>query len=525
MKKLRFALCGFWHETNTYATEAMGFTKMDKFYAVEGAPIVELLKGADSVPGGFIETCHRLDIEVVPGFYALAFPSSTIERETYETIKRNTLKAIEKILPLDVVMIELHGAAVVKGIDDPEGDLLEAIRGVVGNDVKIITTLDLHGKITDKIINNIDYINGALCYPHLDLKPRADEAVERIVDILNNKYTPFLAYEYIPIVFPMLTTEADTFARDIKNYAIEISKRDGVLDCTVLHGFPLSDTTLSGMRVMVTTDKNNKLAEKYAKELGLYIWENRSRIKENYKKFVSPEEAIEYVKREKNIDNAENEASDFNQQILKTSYGYLPNESNNKPILLADVADNPGCGASVDATFLLEEMIKANLEKSVFLGLLDREVVDLALKHGVGSTIEVSLGGKHGKWSGNSIKTKAYVKSISDGHITYRGLSKGQKLDIEPIVRLIIGNVEVVVIRKPIQGLDDNFATELGIQYSDYNVVALKSAVHFRLFFTDKVEKILLVDTPGLGSNDIELFPKENSKSNLYPVHSDSIYE
>lgn len=521
MKKLRFALSGFFHETNTYATEATGVTTSKSVLSLDGPDVIGQWKGSGTVGGGFIEACERLDIEIVPGFYAYILPSSTIEREAYESIKGSLLASIERIMPVDAVMIELHGAAVVEDIEDPEGDLLEGIRGVVGPEVKIISTLDLHGKITDKMVLNADYLNGVLCYPHLDLNSRAQEAVERIVDTINANHSPRLAYEYIPVVFPVLTTEEESFARDIKKYAQEIAQREKVLDCTVLHGFPYSDTSLSGMRVMVTTDDDVALAKEYAKELASYIWENRSRIHDAYQSFISAEDALAHLK---DKFGTHDETEELPEQTVKTSYGFIVDKKCHKPILLADVSDNPGCGCTGDATFLLKEMIKANLGKSVFLGLKDVETVNLALKHGVGATIEVELGGKHGKWTGNSVKTKAYVKSISDGRVTFRGLSRGMKLDMGPIVRLIIGNVEVVAIQKAFQGLDDNFATELGIQYSDYNFIAIKSAVHFRAFWMDKVEEIMLVDTPALGSNNIELFPKENCENELYPFCKDFEY-
>src|SRR5207253_5740237 len=143
---MRIAIAGLSHETNTYADPIMGTTSLEDFRVRRGASILRL-SGTRTYVGGMLDACAAIDAEVVPTIWALAGPSGTIEAGAYALIKADLLAAVASELPLDAIVLELHGAAVAEGVDDVEADLGAALREIVGG-TALVAALDLHGNIT-----------------------------------------------------------------------------------------------------------------------------------------------------------------------------------------------------------------------------------------------------------------------------------------------------------------------------------------------------------------------------------------
>jgi microcystin degradation protein MlrC len=520
---IKAVIGGFVHETNTFSTESQGKSYLDGMIRTSGQAMIDKHKGTNFW-GGYYDMALENNWELIPTvFYFFEKSFGLVAAEAYAQAKKEILDGIQAAMPVDVVFVTNHGAGVAEGTPDLEGDMVESVRALVGPDVKIISTLDLHGKCTEKSVANYDFINACLLYPHTDLGARSREAAELLPAMIAGDIKPTLHCEYIPISFAVTTTDEGTIAFEILELAREIGARDGVLDCSVLHGFPCQDSAFVGMTVMVTTDNNETLAQQYAKELATWIWNNRERtLFEGLTTDQALERAGELLEKQ---DRALTRKSESDKESIAFGFGFVPDANSQGPVVICEYGDNHGSGGAGDTTHLLRAMIEAKLEQACMLNVRDPETVQQALTAGVGATINVRLGGKIDyPRGGEPIEAEAYVKSIADGKVTGRGVDKGMTWDMGPTARLIMDGIDVVVISKGIQTFDDTFGRLHGIVAEEYRVVAVKSANHFRAYYNDIACEILTCDTPGLGAGDVTLFEYTQMEYPIFPHDPDATY-
>lgn len=487
----RLAVAGLGHETNTYADEAFGTTGLDRFVIVRGDAILGI-RGKGTSIGGFLERAAEIGAEVVPTYYANCEPSGTIDADAYATLRGSLLDALRSAMPFDALAIELHGAAVAVGTDDVEGDLGAAIRAVVG-DIPIVGALDLHGNVSDDMGRCYDALLGCHLYPHTDLRERGIEAVDLIARMLAGEVRPVTHVEHLPVLLPPATTDPGNPAADMNEVCAEIESRPGVLDCTVFHGFPYTDTPLVGVHVVVTTDDDADLASSCGREVGRWIWQQRERFRP---------EALEPVVAMK-----------------------LATQAKRFPVVINDTSDNPGGGTPGDGTHVLRAFIDAGLEQACFAMICDPETVRQAIAAGVGATIDVRLGGKHGDLHGEPIAAPAYVHSLSDGRVELTGpMLTGVRLRLGPMARMRVHGVDVIVSSVASQTFDPEVFLLHGIDVRRYRYVGLKSSQHFRAGFGDLAAEVITADSPGLTSQRVEVFRHERAAAPLWPVDPAATY-
>jgi microcystin degradation protein MlrC len=488
----RLAVAGLGHETNTYADDALGTTGLDRF-SIAGPDVIRRMSGQNTSVAGMVDRAAELGIELVPTYWAYCQPSGTIEADTYAHLKAGLLDALRAAMPFDALAIELHGAAVAIGTDDVEGDLGAAIREIVGA-IPVVGALDLHGNVSDAMGQHYDALLGCHLYPHTDLHDRGVEAVDLIVRMLDGDVAPVTHVEHVPILLPTATTDAGHPAARMNEVCADIESRPGVLDCTVFHGFPYTDTPLVGVHVVVTTDGDADLAQSCGREVGQWIWDHREEFRPEV---LEPEVAVK-----------------------------LALQADAYPVVINDTSDNPGGGTPGDATHVLRAFLEADLHDACFAMIKDPETVHQAIAAGVASTIDVRLGGKHDALHGEPIEARAYVHSISDGKVTLTGpMLTGVTMRLGPMVRLIIAGVDVIVYAS---GASQTFDPEVfllhGIDVRRYKYVGLKSSQHFRAGFGAIAGRIITADSPGLTSQRVEVFDHTRPPGPLWPVDPDATY-
>jgi microcystin degradation protein MlrC len=488
----RLAVAGLGHETNTYADEGLGTTSLDRFNIFRGDAILRMT-GQNTSIAGFVDRGTELGLDVVGTYWAYCNPSGSIEAAAYETMKRDLCDALRAAMPFDALAIELHGAAVAVGTDDVEGDLGAAIREIVG-DIPVVGALDLHGNVSDAMAAHYDALLGCHLYPHTDLHDRGVEAVDLIARMLDGEARPVTTVEHLPILLPTATTNEGFPAARMNEVCAAIEARPGVIDCTVFHGFPYTDTPLVGVHVVVTTDGDAELAEACGREVGAWIWSHRE---------------------------------EFRPEVLEPAVAVkLATQADAFPVVINDTSDNPGGGTPGDATHVLRAFLDAGLTDACFAMIKDPETVQQAIAAGVGSSVEVRLGGKHDRLHGEPIEAPAYVHSITDGNVTLTGpMLTGVTLRLGPMVRLRLGGVDVIVYST---GASQTFDPEVfllhGIDVRRYKYVGLKSSQHFRAAFGPIASQIITADSPGLTSQRVEVFDHTRRPGPLWPVDPTATY-
>lgn len=485
---MRVAIGQVTHETNSFSSELTDEAAFRQRSWDKGENVFPKHKGVRSYIGGMLDEGKEIGgYEFLPTFAANASPSGPITAETWSTITNNLLEGLRNAAPFDAICLDLHGAGISENSFDIEGDLLKAIRDEFGYEIPLVANLDLHANMTQKMIDHSDLLLGVNLYPHTDTYERGREIIKRLYQMLKGEIHPVMSLKLLPMIMPTTTTLFGPAA--IVNEKCRIwESKEGMLDCTFFHGFPYTDSPEIGVSVLAIADGNKALAIEAAEDVATDIWLMREQFQVS---LPSAAEGLEMVW-----------------------------ASEEAPIVVNETSDNPGAGGPGDGTHLLSEMLNANVPLTCFAHICDPEVVEAAFQAGEGAEIEVDLGGKKDTLHGSPLRVVAKVLLVT--HCVFTATSmmvKGRRTDLGRSVRLLIGNVDVIVTEIKSQLFDDELLKLHGINMSTYKLIALKSSQHFRAFFQPLVAKIITVDTPGISTFDFSTFEYTSAAKDKYPLN------
>jgi microcystin degradation protein MlrC len=491
---MKIAIAGLNHETNTYC---QGQTQLEDFYVFRGNKMFKQ-EGTDTSIGGAIKTCRQLDIEPIPIIVASTQPSGIIAADAYDSLKSEILSGIQSAQPIDGVFLDLHGAGVVDGLQDLEGDLTSAIRALVGEAVPICATFDLHGNISQQMADALDGVFACHQYPHIDLHLRAEEAIGLIANMLEESYRPVLHVESLPLLMPTTTT-FEGQGKSMLEYILGEEQAKDIIDVSWFHGFPYTDIEHVGTHICVTHRNDRQQAESLAKKIATKLWQKR----EDFRAVsLTAEEAVEAA------------SIEVNKQ-----------HKDKKPVVINETSDNCGGGTPGDGTHLLRAMLNAKLEHACFGFIVDADVAEQAHRAGVGASINISLGGKTDDLHGEPLSLSVYIKALHDGRLTMQAMGRGARINYGKLARLQVDGMDIIVGSRRSQTFDTEPFLAVGIDVTRFDYIALKSSNHFRAGFTELAAKIITADPPGLTTHHVEIFPRQHAPEPLWPVDESARYE
>lgn len=490
---MRIACGGVQHETNTFATVD---TTLADFIRDSGCgpdfaggeTLRRLYRDTGTIHGGFIAGAEQAGFELIPLICAHAQPSGVVHDAAFDFLLGQFLKRLEHVLPVDGVLLDLHGAMVTESHADAESAYIAAVRDLVGPDVPIVVTLDLHGNIGRRSAELADVLIGFKTYPHVDMYDRGHEAAMLIARIVRGEVRPTQAYRQLPLMTmpPMQCTLREPMQSMMRRLA-ELEASAGVLTTSVMQGFPFADIGDAGVSVFVTTDNDQALAEKLADQIAGWMWELRDELQP---KLMPVDEVIRFAR-----------------------------ENTEGLVIYADGSDNPGGGAPCDGTVVLRALLDAKFEGAVVGVLYDPETASQAHAAGVGKTIPARIGGKTDDKHGSPIVADAYVRALCDGHFIYHGaMRRGLVGEFGPMALLVIGGVEIVVASRRQQLLDSEMLRVVGVTPQHRKLLVAKSAVHFRAELGPLASHIFDADTPGIHRPDFGAFQYKNVRRPIYPL-------
>ncbi len=484
---MRIAMAGFSHETNTYCPAP---TELHHFVRWHGAKIADEAVGTATVWGGFVDRSHELGLEPVPTYSADAVPSGTISSDAYAAIRRELLAALREAEPFDAIALNFHGAAVVDGLDDPEGDLCAAVRTLAGRR-PVGAVFDLHGNLTQSMCDHLDVALGYRTYPHVDTKERGVECVDALAELVRGAPRRSIYLATVPMLLPSTNTFHGPGAA--ANRACDrVEERGGVFDCTLMHGFPYADVDIANLSVLCTAS-DDFAAREGAEYVAKWMWAHRDEFR---RESLEPSAAVGVA-----------------LDILATK---------GRPVVINETDDNPGGGAPGDGTRLLRALIDAGRPAgTIAFGFVwDPETAERAHDAGVGATLDVVLGAKHDGLHGLPIESRAEVRALSDGRWTLKELGKGTRVNLRAMACLRIDGVDVVVSSRRQQTFDDGPFEIHGLNVADYELVGLKSTNHFRAFYEPRASAIVTSDGGGLTTERLDSFSRVRDGRSLWPLAS-----
>ncbi|MFU8817120.1 MAG: M81 family metallopeptidase [Pseudomonadales bacterium] len=495
---MRIALAGISHETNSYCRD---LTRAGDFRQLRGERLLRT-RDQQSDIGGAVAACEALGIEPVPLLYATAQPSGVIDADAYVAFKQEILDGLASAGHLDGVVLCLHGAGVVESTDDLEGDLAAAVRALVGPELPVAASFDLHGNVTRVMADALDGVFACHHYPHIDLHERAAEAVAFVAAKAREGFATAIHVERLPLLLPTTTTFLGAGQLWLERMLAAEAPVE-VVDVSWFHGFPYTDIAHVGSAVVVTVrcddaspqalEGSRQRAGLLAKQLAAGLWGAREAFRPAS---LSAAEAVAAAQ--------------------AVSGG---------PVVIHETSDNCGGGSPGDGTHLLRAMLEAGLDHACFGFIVDPQAAMAAHHAGVGALVELALGGRYDELHGLPLAVRGHVKSLHDGRIVMQAMFKGAPLNLGPMARLVVDGVDIIVASRRSQTFDPEPFLAVGIDVRRYRYVALKSSNHFRAGFQDVASAIITADPPGLTTHRIEIFPREHAPGPLWPVDENASYD
>lgn len=474
-------------ETNTFAPICIDRRAfVESLYAPPGQhPATPTLCTAPITVGRAV--CAAKGWTLIEGTAAWADPAGLINRQAFESLRDEILDQLRAAMPVDAVVMGLHGAMVADGYLDPEGDLLARIREIVGPDVLICAELDPHSHLTQKRVDAVNFFVVFKEFPHTDFVDRAEDLWRIAVDTLEGRVKPIMSVFDCRMIDVFPTSREPM--RGIVDRMFALEKQDPeVLSLSVIHGFMAGDVPEMGTKTIAVTDGNEAKGKALARSIGLELFDKRGT-------FMMPQ-----------IGEAEAVAL-----AMKA-------DTSNGPVVIADVWDNPGGGTAGDATVLLRELM-AQGASNVAAGLVwDPIAVQICMAAGEGAEIPLRFGAKSAPNTGDPIDALVKVVKVASNAEMKFGDSIAPFGDA---ARIHFNGIDVILGTVRVQSYDPSLFTALGIDPLSKKILLIKSTNHFYAAFSKIASKILYCSAGKPYPNDPATNPYRRVRRDIWPILQD----
>ncbi len=460
---LRIAYGGIGIECSTYSRLR---TRMEEF---------TILRGAELTSSDRFQFLKRYPVTFQPTLVATAVPGGPIERKTYDALKAEFLQRLQALLPLHGLYLPMHGAMFVEGLQDAEADWYRAARKLVGPDCLLSASYDLHGNISQPIIDTLDMLSAFRTAPHIDREETMLRATDMLVDCLRRKIRPTLMWVPIPVLMPgeRSSTEWQPGKR-LWAQLPALNRQPGILDVSLLVGYVWADEPRSTAAVVVTgaaPETQRKLATNLAQQ----YWDARA--------------DFQFGADTCTVDGCVQRAIDAKTQ----------------PAILADSGDNPTGGGNGDQATVLESLLRHKARNVVFAGIADRPATEACYQAGVGARIPLSIGATLDPQASQPVHAEAVVKFL---------LAEGNPSLREAVVEIQGITLVLSAYRRPYHDIQD--FTRLGLDPKSFRIVVVKSG-----YLSPELAPIanpsLMALSDGAINQDIVHLPANRFRPPTYP--------
>lgn len=487
---MKILIARFNHETNTFSPVP---TPLEAFAPAYGEAAYRANLGMRTAMAAFIDLAQSAGATLVTPLSATANPSGTVHAQAYDELTGCIVNAVPGC---DAILLDLHGAMVAENSVDGEGDLLARIRAAAPS-VPIGVALDLHGNITQKIIDNADVVVGFKTYPHIDMYETGLHAGRLLLAMLHGRRQYTVRWRQLPLMSHTLrsTTLYGAMLRAVQ--AARIAEQEGVPAASIFAGFSLADIESPCVSVVVTaedTPHGVTAAQAVADRIAEQIWSDRAQF------IYDSEPLVDSLAR---------------AQALAVDA--------RRPVLLVDHSDNCMSGGTCDTMDVLQAALAQGLQDIAVGPLCDTQAVQTMIEAGIGATVNLALGNKVPLTQLGIVKhpmlVRGTVRVISDGEYTVTGpIYTGQRCCMGRTVLLDIGAAQIVVTERPHEPWDLGVFQCIGLDPCAHRFLLLKSRMYCRPVFEPLAQALIECDSPGVTSSNYALFPFSRVKHPVFPL-------
>ncbi len=407
--------------------------------------------------------------EAIPLLMASAFPGPALSSSCYAELKLRMLTALRSAAPFDGVLLSLHGSVATGDGGDVEGELLAEIRSLVGPEVPLVATLDLHAHVTKAMVLNSDALLAWETYPHQDAFRTGARAAQLLVRIVSGEVTPAMVMAKVPVIVSGLLghTEGPGPFAEVMRFAKSHEGRGVILSTSVFLVHPYLDMFDMGGGGLVVTNGDAHAAERLAREIASNYWDSRFEFEP---RLLKPKDAF--------------------AQGLRIEGG---------PVLLVDAADCCGGGAAGDSVSVLREMLACDLlDVPALVPVVDGEAAATCRMAGVGQTVELRLGHKIDPQWGEPLRVAGTVRAVKFATFRYvGGMWQGQEADMGLTAVLEIGRIRVLITSRAIYDWADEQFRCMGLNSDEAKFIVVKNPMNYRFAYSGISRGAILLDTPG----------------------------
>ena len=488
---LRIAVAQISSESNHFVS---GLAGLDFFrttgYLLEGPELLDLGR-SDTEVGGFLSILQSEEqVEVVPLLAARANSGNPLSADCYRFLKRRLLEGLCRNLPVQGVLVSCHGSMGVQDLDDPEGDLAGGLRDIVGPRVPLALTLDLHGNLTQAMVQSADILVGYHTYPHRDASQTGQRAARLLLRAARGQSRPAVALARLPLILTSFnaSTEGDTAFARLRREADRMERtRPEVLSASVFNVGAYIDVPEMGCSSLVVTEGDEALAGELARRLALQHWEER----ESYR--VEPVTVADAVERGRRIQGG--------------------------PVLLLDTADTTGGGAAGDSIALARSLIELRVEEPCLAMVVDPQAVGDCWHREPGSRFQVEVGHRLDPQWGKPLAVEAVLQRKSEGRFRYRGgILGGTEVSMGRSLVLQVGRLQLMVVSRPTYEWADEQYRSMGLDPRQAKFVCVKNMMNFRVGYGGIMKGFFVVAVPGPTPADMGMLPFRRIRRPVYPL-------
>lgn len=486
---MRIAVGSILTECNQFGGAPIDLDWFRRYDLAYGDDILDVAAG---VVGGALAALRQADAEILPTVYASTCPGGYVTADCYTHLKGELLDRLQTHGQVDGVLLPLHGAAVAEGTPDLEGDIITAVRTVVGPDVPIVVTLDLHAHVTAAMVAGADALAAWETYPHRDAYSTGQRGARLLVDAVRGTTRPTMVMAKVPVITSGIHggTDGDgAFARLMRTTkALESDKR--VLSSSLFLIHPYLDQPDLGSGCLVVTDGDADLAKQLATDIARQYWDARNELEADV---VNPAAAVAAVR-----------------------------DAAPGPVVLVEAADCAGGGAAGDSVAGLAALLAGgDLGGEALVPVVDPQAVQRTQRGTVGSEVFLRLGHQVDDRWGEPIDVQGKLELWHDGRFVYRGgIWDGVEGNMGQSAVVRVGQIRILITSHATYDWADEQWQAVGIDPRQVRCVVVKNPMNFHNVYDEVAASVIILDTPGPTPASVKGLPFKEMQRPFFPLDS-----